>query len=369
MNPAHAAQEFATPDHRIVFRYDSQQISVRDVIDSAWFLGELSAIWTSLMEGLHCEQLAMNEGCESEEAILQAHSEEFRYEKDLLTTEETEKWLTERDLDQDDFVNFFLRRYWRQKFGPTAKQAEVVDSYPEAGSELKQALRAELFLGGEFDRLARLLSWRIVSLAQVPGAAEDEKAMGEERQRFFSRQGISEEKLAHSLSRLGRATDWFELSLGREVAHQIVLGRLLSETQRNREFRRRNLGLMRVEIETLRFRTKDAAREALLCLREQESSMEELAHECGGASEFRRVFIEQCAAEAQQALWPAAPGDYLVLAEGGGIFTVCRVREKIEPNLADAEVRARIDSALVETGFADLAGKNIRWVSAGNARP
>jgi hypothetical protein len=383
MNPAHAAQEFATPDHRIVLRYGPQQITVKDVIDAAWFEGELNVAWTNLMEGMRCEQLASQEGLESEDEILQSHSEEFRYEKDLLTTEETEKWLAERDLSQDDFVNFFLRRYWRQRLGPAAaagsattampchgneKQIQVVPSYPAAAPDLKHALRAELWLGGEFDRLARRLAWRVVSLAQIPDAALDEKAMEEERTRFFKRCELSEEILAQSLRQLGRELAWFELSLATEIAHRRVLGRLLTEEQRSRELGRRRLGLTRVEIETLRFRTADAAREAVLCLREQETSMEELAHECGWASERRRIFIEDCADEAQHALWPAAPGDYLLLAEGDARFAVCRVIEKTEPHWQEADVRARIDSILVEAGFADLAGKNIRWVSAGTAR-
>jgi len=376
MNSAHAAREFAIPDHRVVLRFGPQQFTVNDIIDAAWFAGELAVAWRSLLAANHCEQLAAERELEAEDEILQSLSEEFRYEHDLLTSEETEKWLADRGLSEDDFLNFFLRRYWRTRIESIDGRAVIsanpaglqeVAGYSDADQALKNALAAELWLSGDFDRLAREFAWRVVSLAQLPEATQDESAIQAARNRFFERHGISEDFLLRILSQLGRNFEWFETMLAREAAYRHFLERLLTPENRGRELRLRNLGLTRVEMETLLFRTADAAREALLCLGEGETSMEELEHECGSTRIQRCVFIEDCADNMQPGLWSAGPGDCLMLQPGKDSFVVCRVTKKIPPLVDDVEIQHRIDGKLVASGFMDLAGKEIQWITAGKA--
>lgn len=366
MNPAHVAREFVAPDHRIVFRFDGQPFTVKDVIDSAWLAGELNGAWAALLAAEHCEQIATEQGLESDDEVLQTFSEEFRYEHDLLTSEETERWLRHRDLTEDDFVNYFLRRYWRglAESAPAEsplRSAEdvLVGTYPSASFEHKQALRADLWLSGELDRLAKRLAWRIVALAHA--SSESIEAMKEARGKLLTRHGWDDESMADALSQLGRSEAWLESELKIDVAYAQVLDRLLTRQSRGHELQLRRLGLTRVEMETLQFRTADAVREALLCLENSETSMDELAHECGAAKSFRCLFIENCADSIQHALWSAIPGQYLSLEQSKESFSICHIIGKQEPCLEDEEVRSRIDAKLKEAGFADLAGKSIRW--------
>src|SRR5438093_12975434 len=90
--------------------------SVRDVMDAAHFRGELESCWQRLLASVEAEERAAELDPPSE-AALQGLAEQFRYDRDLITAEETEHWLEERGLSFDDFSYHFLRRYWKERPG------------------------------------------------------------------------------------------------------------------------------------------------------------------------------------------------------------------------------------------------------------
>src|SRR5689334_5456994 len=81
---------------RVVLRFADAEFTVKDVLDTAWLRADLQPLWRQLLESLACQQRADELDQEAEDVALQAMSEEFRYERQLLTAEETEHWLAAR---------------------------------------------------------------------------------------------------------------------------------------------------------------------------------------------------------------------------------------------------------------------------------
>src|SRR6266404_3739485 len=156
--------ELCSARWRVVMSAKGDEFCVRDVLDAAWFRGELEAAWTRLLQEAACEALADERALEAEAETLQAMSEEFRYERDLLTAEETEQWLVARDLTEEEFSSWFQRRYWYERLqaaagnatypvGPPGGEPFVApttkgsppgnQSYPAASPELWEMLRAD----------------------------------------------------------------------------------------------------------------------------------------------------------------------------------------------------------------------------------
>jgi hypothetical protein len=343
---------------RLVLSCNRQRFSVKDVLDTAWFSGALELPWTRLLQALACERRAAELDQQADAEALQAMSEEFRYDRDLLTAEETETWLAGRDLTEDDFGDYFLRDYWRQHLEPQPEPDRV--PYPDAAADLCELLRVDLVISGEFDGLAQALSWRVAALGNEHNAGAD-VVMAKEKASFFQRTGLSEPGLARALAQLERGREWFEQCLQREAAFRTLSGRWLSEEARARALTSRRPGLTRVEIKTLIAPTQDAAREAVLCLRENESTIEDLAKACGSNCEHKRLFLEDFEAEIQQAFLCATPGEVLGLQESDSGFLVCRVVGKLEPRLDDEEVKTRIDQRLLESGFSELTHDRVQW--------
>src|SRR4249919_2926804 len=91
-----------TPWESPVFAAGSRIVTVGDVIDAAHFRGELEPCWQHLLELVESEARASQLDC-LDEAVLQAKSERWRGERDLIAAEETEAWLQRRGLTLEEF--------------------------------------------------------------------------------------------------------------------------------------------------------------------------------------------------------------------------------------------------------------------------
>src|SRR6476659_8751436 len=131
---------------RVVLIRGNREFTVHDILAHGWFLGELRAPWTELMNGVAYEECASESDLSPDDEVLNAMSEEFRYARDLLTVEETERWLLARDLTEDDFSGYLVRRYWREN--PPETATSDPPDYLTSSAELRELLRVDLAFGG-----------------------------------------------------------------------------------------------------------------------------------------------------------------------------------------------------------------------------
>jgi len=361
MKPTHVSAGSLAAERRVVLSCDHKDFGVRDVIDTAWFRGDLQVEWEQLLNARACEELADHSNLDAKDETLQSMSEEFRYERELLTAEETELWLAGHDVSEEDFTNYFLRNYWGKHLNRKVQPQKT--DFPAAMPELLELLRVDLVLSGRFDRHVTDLSWRLAALLENGKALAVSLTEAEqfERSRFFERMGYTETELMDALERLGRDPQWFSGCLQMEAAYRRACDKLLTDEQRARLLTTLRLPLTRIEVESMMVQSADAASEAVLCLRENETSMSELARECDSTCERRRVFLGDCSEEMQQALLSAPPGEILAPQREEDAFVVCRLISKTEPTLRDDEVIGRLDWRLLQTHFSELTRGCVRW--------
>ena len=345
---------------RVVLVRGNCEFTVRDILAFGWFLGELRAPWGELMNGIAYEEGASELDWEADDEVLNSMSEEFRYARDLLTIEETERWLLARDLTEDDFSAYLVRRYWQDN-PPGATTVEESD-YLEGSAELRELLRVDLLFSGKFDDLARAVRWRLAAAADLNKTEPNAEWAKEERARFFERTGLDETSLPEALKQLYRTPTWLEECLQMEVCYRQACGSLLTDQARARTLATMRLPLTRTKIQTLTLRSKEAAQEAVLCLREDQLSPEQLAQECGVRWEEQELFLGDFPPDVEQEFLSAAPGEVLGPKAGKEEFVVTRIVAKAEPALVDDQVRARIDQRLMESYFSEISSKHIRWV-------
>jgi hypothetical protein len=98
---------------------------------------------------------------------------------------------------------------------------------------------------------------------------------------------------------------------GFEANFRIYCERLLTPQERQRELVTLRLPLTVFEVEVIEFDNRDAAREAMLCVREDNMAMEEVATE--GRYPFRRekLLLEDIAPEVQQPFLSANAGELM----------------------------------------------------------
>src|SRR5438270_3817680 len=204
-----------TRDSRVIFSQGDRSFTVKDVIDWATVGGELEPIWAEFMRVVECDRLANEQNLELDDSGLDSASIAFRYEHDLITAEETERWLDDRNLTLSEFSEYFARRYWGEVY--SGKVNPVERSYRAGSPDEKDLFLVDLTLSGDLDRLADRLSWRIASRANESTDAAESEA--EARDPFLSRTKIGVEELADWLAQLGRDMDWLDDLMRAEIAY------------------------------------------------------------------------------------------------------------------------------------------------------
>ena len=343
---------------KVVFLCSDRAYTVRDLIDAAHFRGEVEPAWNDLLRLMAAERKAEAEGLEFDDEAIDTAVEQFRYQRDLITAEETEKWLAERALTLNDFSAYFVRHYWGEKWDDV--EAAVVD-YFSAPNELRALLINELILSGELDQMAQRLSWRVAARCAAAERPADPELIAEEKARFFERSGVDYNQLAGWLERLGRDAEWLDEALTMEAIHRRDCAALLSRQAREREVAALRLPLTRFEVETIELDSLDAAREALLCAREDGMSMEEVATQGRYPYRHPKLLLEEIPEELQQKFLSVHPGDFLEPIEHGDGFHLCRVIGKEEPDVEDPVVQERAENRILDRHYADLTTRHIQW--------
>ena len=346
-----------TRDNRVIFSEGDRSFTVKDVIDWAAIHGELEPIWAEFMHVVECDRLANEENLELDDSWLDSASIAFRYEHDLITAEETERWLDDRNLTVSEFSEYFIRRYWGEFY--TGKTNPAERSYRAGSPDEKDLLLVDLTLSGELDRWADRLSWRIAARANE--AADVAERVAEAREQFFLRTKIGIGEFADWLARLGRDIDWFDDLMHAEGAYQRQTNSLAGEKDLQRELVSMRLLLTRFEIELIEVDSRDAAGEVFACVRSDGMEMSEIAEESRYPFHRSEVLLEDIPPDQQQLFLSVKAGALVEPIPRDDAFKVCRVKARIEPTLQDAAIRERLERRIIERHFSELVSKYIDW--------
>jgi len=348
-----SSTESVSPNDVIVCACGTQEYTARDAIDAATFRSELGDEWQKFLRHIAAEERADELELELDESAISAAAEEFRYRHDLITAEETEKWLSNRGLIFEDFSDYFARQYCVGAIDDGFSSEQI--AYTSAARELRHLFLAELILSGALEDMTNKLMWRLA--ARCAGKEPTQDAIAAEKRKFLHRIGIEPAQLAYWLEEMGRDSEWLNEMLAIEAVYGAHCDTLLVPEARQRELIALRLRLTRFEIELIELESQDAAQEALFCVREDGMSLEEVAAE--GRYPYRRAnfLLEDLPADAQQKYLSVSQGDLLEPMPHNDGFELCRVIKKVEARLEDPTVKLRIDQRLLNQYFSDLTTK------------
>jgi len=335
------------------------EYTVRDAMEAALFRGDLAAPWQAFLRCVAAEDRAAELNLELDEDALDTGAQLFRYQHDLITAEETEQWLTVRELTLDDFSDYFARQVWGNTEMEGMHPQEI--DYLSAPTNLREAFTVDLILSGQLDQITMQLSWRLAALYSEKDV--DLELVAAEKQRFLERNGMEAARLRNWLERLGHGEEWLDRHAAMEAAYRKRCGALLVPHAHHRELVSLRLPLTRFETEVIELESHDAAQEALFCVREDGMSMEEVASE--GRYPYRRLdfFLEDLGDEMQQKFLSVSDGQVLEPLSRGDGFELWRVIRKIEPQADDPAIRLRIEQRLLNRHFSELAKRHVDFAS------
>ena len=356
--PEHESTDpFTRTMSRGVFEARGRAYTLGHVFCAAEFGGRSGSFWTDLQDALACAAYATDEGFEVDTAELQSSADQFRYQRRIVTAEETELWLSERDLSEDDLVGYLERRCWHGRF---SKQVPGIrEPYAPTAQSTAEALWPQVIFSGCLGPLAAPLAWRVVAgMVEEAGglpSAPDVLAA------FFERAGCGPEGLEGWLSRARCTKEWFHELLTLEACYLRARDHAFLPERCAAAMDARRLDLIRIGFQTARFPTESRAREAHLCITEDGEEYTEVVRRAGVNAEAQVLFLEDAPESLRTHLLSAAQGEVVLVAEPEHEPVIIRITEKTPPKIADPEVRTRLEPALMLQYFDPLVDAKVHW--------
>jgi hypothetical protein len=344
-----------TRENRVIFSSGDRGFTAKEVVDCAVVRGEIDPMWRDFLRVAECDRLANERELELDDSALDSAAIAFRYKHDLITAEETERWLEDRGVSLAEFSEYFARQYWGRSYSGTVDLP--TSSYQTASLEEKELFLVDLTLSGLLDRMAERLSYRVA--AQADEARDNKVSVVEERARLLGAAKIDD--LGDWLAQLGRDEKWLDEILAAEAAYQRRVAEILTEQAFQRELGSMQLNFTRFELETVEVDSRDAAAEVVACVRNDGMEMSEVAEESRFPFHRSDVLLEDIPSEQQQRFLSVKAGALFEPIPRGDAFEVWRVKTRTEPSLQDPIIRARLERRIVDRCFNELLSKHVDW--------
>jgi len=336
---------------RTVFSVANQTYQTDDLVSAAILSGRWNVLRREARAGLDAEAELGTAGDVRLEEAVEAAAAEFRYARDLITAEDAERWLEERDIEVDEWLDSIRRRL----LAPAGRKRMPLAQPPDP-PELTRAVWVSFICEGAAADLAAELARQAAAHAiagqQIPPPADDAAMLEQDRDTVLSYfPDLDPERTAGRVLRLSHLAS----AVGR--CRKLVL---TPEVVR-REVEHRALDLLRLDCQVATFESELLAKEAALCVKDDGLSLADVAGEARTELEELRLYVEDADAGLRGLLRSAAPQALLGPVAWEGRYALVQVREKVRPSVEDEEVRRRAEAHMLDRLFEDFEERQISW--------
>ncbi len=323
-----------------------------DVLIASHLWGGWQALvdWTA--NSLRLLDVSHAEGDESQ-AEVDAAAEEFRYERDLLSAEELDAWLSDRALDAGAWLDHIRRAVLVARDAPRKGR-------PRRTAPLVAEVAGRLWVDGvcrgELARLAEAFAGRIaVHESLVEG--EGFRCPKKERATLMASIPRTPDTVlglastAREAEQLACAEIAYERFAAAAASSEAIAGEVVSN-----EF-----AWTRVTYNVARVPDADQAEEMAMIVREDGSGLAVAAGRASVSCEEASHFLQDASEEEREMLVGAAPGDLVGPAATTRGFVLVEVVDRRAPEPRDTVVAERAREALVRRAVEREVARRVTW--------
>lgn len=309
-----------------------------------------------LTEGLACAARADAEGHQPDEGEIDEVATAFRYDRDLISGAEMGAWLDQMALSTDDWMAWVTREVLRRTWADEID--EVLDRFAPSARRVEEAAIAEGICSGSFDRFERACAGRVAmafdggppALATPASPAMDAEAARLMRQHAHWFRDRSTTDISSRLALALETQSRFRAACEAVTAPEALAACLEAH----------HLQWVRLTVDSLRVDTEAAAREALLCVREDGLSLHDVGALARRPVLRRELFVEDVGAEHRDRWLSAEIGHVQGPLAVDGRFEVSAIVSRTTPTLDDAGVADRARRAAINDALRRAARDRVR---------
>jgi hypothetical protein len=327
------------PLQRVAFRLDGASYRLADALLRAAVAGEWTAIEADLRHGVACELRAEDEDPPVTDEEVAAALRAYRYDRDLISADEAQAWLSAWDLSAGEWRDAIVRRLLRERWSAASCAAPDDES-------LADAAWADLVCSGTLETLVARLAERLAvsgTGAAVPPSRSTEPVLP-------GWLGITETRDDPAVRRL----ELIEREYVARRAHDISAERVTAAIAAHA------FEWTYVEATQLAFPVEAMAAEAALRVREDGESLADVARDLDRPVERWQGFLDAADGTLKPRLSAAAAGELQGPYHDDRGYVLLQVTARRAPHAGDAAVRAHAESRLW-SAVAARALSRVQW--------
>ncbi|MDQ6888368.1 MAG: hypothetical protein M3068_13935 [Gemmatimonadota bacterium] len=320
---------------------------------SRW--GDHASLEREIREGLAVERWADDQEQGPSAEAVAAAAAAFRYERQLVTAREMREWLQALSLSLTEWSGYIRRALLRRDHA--ARLLNLTGTYPATDPEVAAQLLPEGVCSGSLQRTARKLAGRS---SAILGHDSTEPEEGNEDADIpislpiplaILLEHIDPERLLAAERRLARIDRAFQRFRSETITAGAVRERIGAH----------HLDWIRFHCRTLFFPDREMAREAVLCLRDDSSALDEISASARVRSEDAHVYLEQIDDLARDRFLGARRGELVGPLDREGAFVVYQIVDKVLPSEQDPEIRRRAEDSVLRSVLTREVEARVAW--------
>jgi hypothetical protein len=337
-----------------LFSVGSRDYDWLDVFLSAMVRGEWASFERRLVEGVaRCERAKASVAWPRDQRLSEAATQ-FRYDRNLLTTEETQAWLSDHGITTDQWLEYLMRELlWRDR-GVDPNKLTTISEWP---AEVARAFAPEGLCSGTFQRFATTCAGHVAVVAtsgvSSPAALADAHAqhLRTEHQEWLA--ALDAVDITTRLVHLATVDSQF----GAAAAAAATEDALAAQIARHR------VEWTRIRLDLVSFRSVEAALEATCCVREDGLTLRDVAVASRQPLRSTCELLERLDPNLRDAGVCANVGDLIGPVPVATGFEVGFVAGKEAAQLDDPTIRVRARGAIVEQLVSTALLSEVHWIN------
>jgi hypothetical protein len=325
----------------------------------AFIVGTWPAFESSVASGIAFERQSNHVGESVDDSAVRDLALAFRRARGLIAGDELHAWLAERDLSQAQWRAWLNRCVGRELGAPPP----IGNQRTVSREEVAAIVLTDAIFDGILERsAATLIDWLSAARSPELGTASSRSVNSAERVTALTAEVASSAAAIALDLHATQISARLEPLCALEDAYERLIQQIATDAALSTTLRAHYIDWQRFDITELRFTDVAAAREAVMCVREDQLTPEEVASLGGAALNHTSILLAEAEPDLAPLLLSAHANDVLgpLAGEDGGNL-VLQIQRRILPSLDDDELRQRSRDELIRTALEPLRAGMVRW--------
>ncbi len=313
-----------------LFTIENREFGWDEIVVAAQVWGEWQVLFESVRHSLACLRLAAQIGQLPSTAEMREAANAFRYQRNLISGDETQIWLHRWGMSVEEWMNCLRGQLLRKRWA--SRVNEIKAANPILDADVAEVVKRYAVCTGKIDDWSQKLAGRAALAAKSSGL-------------------ISGARSPRDL--IDRIEKEFERQQNQTINSKLIETKILDH----------RLDWIHYECRYLWLADERVAREAAWCVSEDGLTLDEAANAAHGEVREWNFYADEIEASVRPYFVAARKGDLLGPLRFASGYPLFSVLKKKMPAASDPEILSRAEQAIVADLTAQAIHERVRWVA------